>query len=119
MLAGGMEVASDQVGVEKVADADGERDYRYGRGGPGVAFVFDRGDQAHRNDEAHGSAGEQDAVTTRARGFRQLGDHGDIDAASDGGEALFGAQFTHAEVGVHGGHGDAEAHDDCDQADEI
>jgi hypothetical protein len=43
-LAGGMEVAANQGGVDEVADAYGQGDYGNGGAGPGVGFVHDGGD---------------------------------------------------------------------------
>jgi hypothetical protein len=43
-LAGGVEVATDQGGVDEVADADGQGDDRDGGGGPRLGFMHDGGD---------------------------------------------------------------------------
>src|ERR1700731_1814345 len=95
-LAGGMEIAADQGGVQEIADADGEGDDAEGGGDPSVGFSLDLGDEAEGENVADGGADQQDARAAGTRGFGKLGDHGNACSSGDGGEALFRAQLAPA-----------------------
>src|SRR5215469_707159 len=114
---GGVLIVADQGGVEEEADTQSEGDGSEGGGLPCV--VVDASNQGEGNDVADGGGREQNAGATRAGGFAEFRLHGHVDAAGNGSHAFFAAQLAHAVIGVQSGEGNAEAHHDCDQSDDI
>src|SRR6267378_4198914 len=99
-LFSGAGVAADERPIEKIANADRERDDAERGNSPDVAIRLDTRNQPERSDVAERPANEQDAGTAGTRRLVQFRLHRNVDSAGNRREPLFAAKFAHAVIRV-------------------
>jgi hypothetical protein len=104
------QIAAHQRRIKEISQPDREGNNAKGGRNPGIRL--DASDQPEGDAVAERACHQQDAQASGTGRLRELRLHGNTDAAGDGRQALFAAQLAHPVIGVQGGHGNAEYHDD-------
>src|SRR5258707_588826 len=104
-LLSGAGVATDERPIEKIANADCERDDAERGNRPDIAIGLDARNYPEGSDIAERPADKQDAGTAGTRRLVQFRLHGNIHSAGNRREPLLAAQFADPVIGVQRAEG--------------
>src|SRR6267143_1402138 len=108
-LFSGAGVAADERPIEKIANADRERDDAERGNSPDVAIRLDTRNQPERSNVAERPANEQNAGTAGTRRLVQFRLHRNVDSAGNRREPLFTASLANPVIGIQRAEGNSHA----------